>query len=187
MRFNHQWLVVLCTNFSLVGFSFVVCQPAMDLASKAVMAAYHAGKDFSFMMKESSAALQPVAFGGRKCCRNKTSLHSHLGEGFSGDWAINKNRHMLFGTRFVWVTDCYVIRFILSYKGANPAVLRLQMRLMCWDMDIVHWNDIHLTDAAYWSCLGADICFDPHFKEYLDFCRNLWSWYPALVDLPMRP
>jgi hypothetical protein len=26
--------------------------------------------------------------------------------------AINKNRHMLFGTRFIWVMDCYAIRFI---------------------------------------------------------------------------
>jgi hypothetical protein len=29
---------------------------------------------------------------------------------------------MLFGQRFVWVTDCYAIKFILSYKpiGAAP-------------------------------------------------------------------
>jgi hypothetical protein len=61
------------------------------------------------------------------------------------------------------------------------------MRLMCWDMDIVHRYDIHLTDADYWSRLGADICFNPHFKEYLDFSRSLWSQCPAPVDLPMRP
>jgi hypothetical protein len=48
---------------------------------------------------------------------------------------------MLFGTGFVWVTDCYAIRFILSYDGNNPAVLWLQMQLMCWDMDIVHHNN----------------------------------------------
>jgi len=51
---------------------------------------------------------------------------------------MNKCRHMLFGQRFVWTTDCYAIKFILSYDGANPAILRLQMRLMCWDVDIVH-------------------------------------------------
>jgi hypothetical protein len=98
MRFNHQRLVVLCTNFSLVGFGFVVCQPGTDVASEAAMVAYHAGKDFSFMTKESSAALLSVAFGSCKCCGNKTRLHSHLGKGFSGNWAINKNKHMLFGT-----------------------------------------------------------------------------------------
>ncbi len=59
------------------------------------------------------------------------------------------------------------------------------MRHMCWDMDIVHRHDIHLTNADYWSRLGADICFDPHFKEYLDFSQSLRSWYPAPVNLPM--
>ena len=56
---------------------------------------------------------------------------------------------MLFGQRFVWVTDCYAAGFILSYDGNNPVVLQLQMRLMCWDVDIIHRNDIHLTDADY--------------------------------------
>jgi hypothetical protein len=62
------------------------------------MVAYRAGKDFLFTTKELSAALQPVTFGGRKGRGNKTCLHLHLGKGFSGNWAINKNRHMLFGT-----------------------------------------------------------------------------------------
>jgi hypothetical protein len=98
MRFNHQRLVVLRTDFSSVGFGFMICHPATDAASRAAMAAYRTGKDFLFMTKESSAALRPVAFGGRKGRGNKTRLHSHLGKGFSGNWAINKNRHMLFGT-----------------------------------------------------------------------------------------
>jgi hypothetical protein len=36
MRFNHQRLVVLCTNFSSVVFGFVVCQQATDAASRAL-------------------------------------------------------------------------------------------------------------------------------------------------------
>jgi hypothetical protein len=139
------------------------------------------------MSKESSAAVRPVAFGGRRCRGNEVRLHSHLGECFAGDWAINKNRHMLFGQRFVWVTDCYAARFILSYDDNNPAVLRLQMRLMCWDVDIVHRNDAHLTDADYWSRLGADICFDPLFKSYLDFDRSIRERCPASISLPMKP
>jgi hypothetical protein len=133
------------------------------------MKAYQLGSDFNFMTKDSSATIRPVAFEGRQCRRNQVRLHSHLGKCFAGNWAINKNRHMLFGQQFVWVTDCYAARFILSYDGNNPAVLRLQMCLMCRDIDIVHRNNIHLTDADYWSRLGADICFDPLFKSYLDF------------------
>jgi hypothetical protein len=68
----------------------------------------------------------------------------------------------------------------------NP-LHRLQMRLMCWDVDIVHRNDIHLTDADYWSRLGADICYDPLFKSYLDFDRGLCEMFPAPVELPMLP
>ena len=83
---------------------------------------------------------------------NEVQLHSHLGEGFACDYAINKCRHMLFGQRFVWVTDCYAIKFILSYEGGNSGILCLQMRLMCWDVDIVHRPDTALVDADYWSC-----------------------------------
>jgi hypothetical protein len=125
------------------------------------------------MTRDSTAVLHPVAFGARRCRGNEVRLHSHLGEGFSGDWAMNKCRHMLFGQHFVWTTDCYAIKFILSYDGANPAILRLQMRLMCWDVDIVHQNDHYIADADYWSRLGADLCFDPLFKTYLELTRSL--------------
>ncbi len=91
MRFNHKRLVVIRTDFSSKGFGYIVCQPGTDIASEQAMAAYQAGKDFAFMMKESSAVLCPVAFGGRRCHDNELRLHSHLGEGFAGDWAINKN------------------------------------------------------------------------------------------------
>ncbi len=82
------------------------------------------------MTTSSEATLHPIAFGSRRCRGNEVRLHSHLGEGFAGDYAMNKCRHYLFGQRFVWVTDCYAIKFILSYDGANHAILRLQMRLM---------------------------------------------------------
>jgi hypothetical protein len=87
----------------------------------------------------------------------------------------------------VWVTDCYAIKFILSYEGGNPAILRLQMRLMCWDVDIVHRPDTELVDADYWSRLGVDIEFDPLFTEYLEFTRQICHSNPAPTDLPMRP
>ena len=94
---------------------------------------------------------------------------------------------MLFGTRFVWVTDCYAICFILLYDGNNLAILRLQMCLMCWDVNIVHRNDTYLTDADYRSRLGADICYNPLFKSYLDFDRRLREKFPVPTELPMMP
>ena len=85
------------------------------------------------------------------------------------------------------MTDSYPIKFILSYKGGNPAILRLQMRLMCWDVDTVHQPDTELVDADYWSQLGADLNFDPLHCNYLKLTRQLRQSNPALTDLPMRP
>jgi hypothetical protein len=87
----------------------------------------------------------------------------------------------------MWVTDCYAIKFILSYEGGNPAILHLQMPLMCWDVDIVHRPDRKLIDANYWSHLGTDITFDPLFCKYLQLTHQLRQSKPAPTDLPMCP
>jgi len=124
-RFDHKKLIVIRTDFSGLGFGYVLLQP--DDAASSITAArdYRDGKGFSFITKESQAVLRPICFGACKTGGNETRLHSHLVEGFSGDWGINKCRQYLFAQHFVWVTDCYAIKFILSYEGFNPAVLRL--------------------------------------------------------------
>jgi hypothetical protein len=145
------------------------------------------GGEFAFMTKDSKALLHPVAFG---CCRtrgNERRLHLHLGKGFSGNWPINKCRHTCFGQRFVWVTDCYAIKFILSYDGHNPAILCLQMHLMCWDMDIVNCNDNFLADADYFSRLGANLCYDPLLRAYIQQVRAIKLRNPSPTYLPMLP
>jgi hypothetical protein len=141
--------VVLRTDFFALGFGYVLLQPGNDDASTQGLQDYWDGKGFSFMTKELSATLHPICFGAWKCRGNKVRLHSHLGECFAGDYAINKMRHYVFSQRFVWVTDCYAIKFLLSYEGGNPAILRLQMCLMCWDVDIIHRPDSQLVDADY--------------------------------------
>ena len=141
MRFNPNRLVVLRTDFLAKGFGYVICQHDIEAASEQAMAAFQAGHDFTFMTKDSSAVLRPVAFGDRRCWGNKIRLHSHLGEGFAGDWAINKNLHYLFGSWFVWVMDCYAIRFILSYDG-NCSAHRLCVDLV-WAITHVIWSARH--------------------------------------------
>jgi hypothetical protein len=139
------------------------------------------------MAKSSTVVLHLVAFGAWRCRGDEICLHSHLGEGSSGNQSINKCCHMLFGQQFVWATDCYVIKFIISYDGINPAILCLQMRLMCWDVNIVHWNDNYLVDADYWSRCGTDLCFNLLFKKYLELTRSLCLFHPAPSSLPMLP
>ncbi len=128
---DHWKLLVLCTNFSAEGFGYVACHPADGNASMHAMHRCMHGSSFNFMTKDSTALLHPVAFG---CCRtrsNEKPLHSHLGEAFAGDVSINKCRHMCFGQRFVWVTDCYALKFILLHDSQNPSILYLQMQFMC--------------------------------------------------------
>ncbi len=187
--FNYRKLCILRTDFSSrsQGFDYVFLQPAKDEASTRAAQDYRNGKGFSFMIKGSMARLRPVCFSARRTRGNKVRLHSHLGKGFSGDYAINKCRQYIFGQCFIWVMDCYAIKFILSYKGGNSAILRLQMQLMCWDVNIIHRSDSELVDADYWSHLEADLNFDPLFRRYLELNHHLcWSSL-APTDLPMRP
>ena len=113
-RFDHWKLVVLHTDFSSFGFGYVLLQPGNKEALVRAAQDYRAGKGFSFMTKGSTGTLRPICFGAQKTRGNEVRLHSHLGEEFSGDYAINKCRQYVFGQRFIWVTDCYAIKFILS-------------------------------------------------------------------------
>ncbi len=85
MRFNHNRLVVLRTDFSSAGFGYAICQPGTNKASERAMAAFQVGHDFTLMSKDLSAVLRPEAFGSRRCRGNEVRLHSHLGECFAGD------------------------------------------------------------------------------------------------------
>jgi hypothetical protein len=49
--FDHRKLIVLHTNFSSLGFGFVLLQPGNDEASVKAAQDYQDGKGFSFMKK----------------------------------------------------------------------------------------------------------------------------------------
>lgn len=185
-RYNHKLRCYLRTDWSRFGFGYVLCQPDSEHEeSLAAMRREMQGGPCEFMKKDGKR-LRPCAFGSRRCRGKEPNLHSHLGEGFTGDWAMNKQGHRLRGQRFTWITDCIALRFLLSYDGNNPALLRLQMRIMLWSCDIVHRNAEHLGDADYLSRLGADLDYDPLVRTYLNFTTRLRELYPP-VDGPVRP
>jgi hypothetical protein len=126
-RYDHRLLLTLRTDFSTNGFGYVALQPRDNIELRSAMAHCMAGGKFKFMEKLSKGILHPVTFGCRCNQENEHRLHSHLGKAFSGDYAINKCRHMCFGQRFTWVTNCYALKFFLSYDGCNSAILCLQM------------------------------------------------------------
>jgi hypothetical protein len=122
-QYDHHKLLLLWTDFSGEGFGYAACQPANDDASLQAMHKCMQGSAFVFMTKDSTATLHLVAFVCQSTCGNKRRLHSHLGEAFSGNYAINKCCYMVFGQHFVWITDCFALKFILSYNRCNPAIL----------------------------------------------------------------
>ena len=58
---------------------------------------------------------------------------------------------------------------------------------MCWDVDVVHRPDTEPIDADYWSRLGVDLQYDPHYVQYLTQTRQLCLVNPPPADLPMLP
>ncbi len=127
--------------------------------------------------------LHPIAFGCSCTSGNKKHLHSHLGEAFSGNKAINKCRQMAFGQRFVWVMDSHILKFILSYDGKNLAILRLQMCFMCWDMVIKHRNNVCLTNSNYFSRLAwHQPLLQPPIKNVCPAGSHAMSLQPCPYD-----
>jgi hypothetical protein len=62
-RFDYRKLIVLQTDFSSLGFGWVLCQPGNDAATNQAVHDYHKGRGFNMMTKDSSTVLHPVCFG----------------------------------------------------------------------------------------------------------------------------
>ena len=62
-RFDYWKLVALHTDFSSLGFGYVLLQPGNNKASVKAAQDYRADKGFSFMTKCSTTILRPVCFG----------------------------------------------------------------------------------------------------------------------------
>ena len=90
MRYNCELRCYLRTDWSAIGMGFVLLQPADDTESRAAMRREIAGGPCKFMLLNAKCHLRPICFGSRKSRGRESKLHSHLGEGFCGDWVITK-------------------------------------------------------------------------------------------------
>ena len=70
--------------------TYNLCQPADDAASMAAMWREMEGGDCEFLKPNSNLMLESTGFGLRRTRGREADLHSHLGEGFALDWAINQ-------------------------------------------------------------------------------------------------
>lgn len=185
-HFNHKKKSYLLTDVSKLGYGYNLCQTNDDPASIAAMEREMAGGECEFLMNGSKSILCSCGMVSRKSRGREPCLHSDLNEGFGLDWGVNSNRSKLWARRFTAITDCYALHFILSYEGPNPVILRLQMRLMLWAMDLYHRNAEWLILTDYLSQLGIDMKFNPLTREYVEKAVEFRRLYAPLSG-PMRP
>ena len=121
-----------------------MCQTNENPDSMAEMRREMEGGDCEFLRHKSKLLLRSTGFGSRRTRGREANIHSHLGEGFALDWEIHKNHSKLWGVCLTSITDDYGLCFILTYKGPNTVVLRMQMRLMLWAMDLYHQGAAYL-------------------------------------------
>ena len=69
--------------------------------------------------------------------------------------------------------------WILTTFRQSRVILRVQMRLMLWAMDIVRRKRDFNIDGDYMSKLALDTRFDPLLSKYLTYAAELRSKYPA--------
>jgi hypothetical protein len=65
-QFDHHKLTILCTDFSALGFGFVVCQPGDDECSLEMTTQCMSSNGFRFMTEIGKGVLPPVAFRSRQ-------------------------------------------------------------------------------------------------------------------------
>jgi hypothetical protein len=121
----------------------------------------------------------PIAFGSRKTIGNEEHFHSHPGECLAATWSAIKNRHFLWGRPFTLMTDCAAINWLMTYKGHNHAVIRLQLELLSYWFTVAVRPGTLLEDANFFSRLGEDLHIDPLLKDYLSFGRQLYVDHPS--------
>ena len=81
----------LLIDYSKFGFGYEIAQPSDDPASLAAMQRDNLGGDCKLLLPRSILQLRLAGFGSRQYRGKENTLHSHLGEAFALDWAIQKN------------------------------------------------------------------------------------------------
>ena len=144
------------------------------------------GGNCEFLRHKYKLLLQSTEFGSIRTSDRESNLHSHLGYGFALDWEINKNPSKLWRVCFTSIIDCYGLCFMLIYEGPNLVVLRMQMHLMIWKIDLYHRRSSYLVSPDYFSCLRLDICFNEMTRLYLNNTINIHKLYPPTSEA-MQP
>jgi hypothetical protein len=166
----------LKSDFSSFALGFALCQPDGSTAAIPAMKREDAGGPCKFDLRtKSELRLLPIAFGSRKTTGSEKHFHNHPGECLAATWASTKSRHFLWGRPLTLMSDCAAINWLMSYKGHNHAVIRLQLELLSFWFTIAIRPGRMLEDANFFSRLGENLHIDPVLtKDYLSFGRQLY-------------
>jgi hypothetical protein len=78
--------------------------------------------------------LRPIMFFSRRCQGAELDYHSYVGEAATGLWAIDKLRHLLWGSQFTWITDFSDLKRF--FDGEDPP----SHKLSCWCMQLLGYD-----------------------------------------------
>ena len=161
-RFDSSVPIFLKTDWSNVGMSFVVMQPADDEASRTALEILEAGGPNTFDELMSGARLRPIRFGSRRGTPKERHFHSFVGEATAGRWAISQCRRYLWGTLFHWMCDCSSLTELFDYTGDIHQICRIAQELLGFHFTFVHrparmMRDVDACNRFY---------YDPLVREY---------------------
>ena len=137
------------------------------------------GREWKFHLTlKSRLRLLPIAFGSRQTVGNEVHFHSYPGECLAVSWACTKNHHFLWSRPFTLITDCAAVQWLMTYKGHNHAVVRLQLEMLNLWFTIAVKPGQMLVGADYCSQMGEELHIDPLSTDYLKFARQNYLDFP---------
>ena len=157
--FDYTNLVVLGTNFSSLGFGYVLLQPGNNTLSIEVMEDYHAGKASVFLTLGSNVIFHPVSVVLAPFMGTNVDYIPTVAKKFFGTMLLARANNTSLGIiSFGLLT--VTLSSLLYHTKAGIQI----MHLICWDCEISHCPDTELVYANYWSHLGADLEYDPLYQ-----------------------
>ena len=132
-RFDSTKPLILKTDWSSLGFSFILMQPANDEHSRRASEKLVKTGTCNFDTKLDGPRLQAICSGMRSSTSTDAHYHSFVGECAALRWAISKNKIYLWGCKFYCMCDMKSLYRILEYDGPIHSLRRWSQKLLAYN------------------------------------------------------
>ena len=130
-RFDSTKLIILKTDWSCLGFSFILMQPANDEESRIASQKLISTGVCDFVIKLSGS-------GMRSCTDTEAHYHGFVVECAALRWEISKNKIYLWGCKFYCMCDMKSLYKILDYDGPIHSLRRWSQELLAYNFETIH-------------------------------------------------